>query len=137
MERQVCLVSELLRASSKVENGANRRKRLQLRGQLAQVLDATRQSVHILFSSFCHFRCFLKISFPLSYSLTCCGTHRGVPWDKGAVAHLGAEAKRAALQMQQPALSLAWLGSRAVDIPAQLLHDGWEVRSSGLKKQFS
>ena len=76
-------------------------------------------------------------TIPLSYSLTCCGTHRGVPWDKGAVAHLGAEAKRAALQMQQPALSLAWLGSRAVDIPAQLLHDGWEVRSSGLKKQFS
>ena len=77
MERQVCLVSELLRASSKVENGANRRKRLQLRVQLTQVLEATRQSVHIFFSSFCQFHYFSKISFPLSDSLTCCGTHGG------------------------------------------------------------
>ena len=55
-----------------------------------------------------------------------------MPWEEGAIANLGAEAKGAASQMQRLALSLARLGGRAEDIPAQLLHDGSEVRSSQL-----
>ena len=65
MERQVCLVSELV--GLPVESGADR-ERLQLRVQLSQVFDATWQRVHISFLPFATFITFFK-SLSLSRTL--------------------------------------------------------------------